>query len=371
MQSENLETVNTPRSKLVLTFPALFALALILDAGARAQDFKETLLSTDNAYNPIPSPDGKYIAYVRTGWGTHLTIGWTSSFGRSNLVSEVIAIDQNSVRTTSMPLADMFLEGRTPDSRQLVCFRDWGYALVSIDGKRVMEGRIPNDPDKPPATERVSYSPSLREVLWNRLIDSSLGTIETPSRTVVREEVFRGQRVVPSPDGRYLAALGESLRIYDLRLGSWTDLGKFTIHPDANWSYIQPHWSPWFSDGSRLVFLRNSMLVIASPGGTIKTEIKIQGLAGLPVPSPDGQSIAYVTFDPQPMKGRPDLLFWGGTTIFVIPSSGGATARQVTKKNQDEVFDLKWLGNDILAFDRIADEDFYKHSRVWKAAVPR
>jgi hypothetical protein len=84
-----------------------------------------------------------------------------------------------------------------------------------------MEGRIPNDPNKHPATEWVAYSPFLATILWSRLIDNSHGAIETPDRTVVREEVFRRERVVPSPDGRYLAVFGEfpqaDLRVYDLR----------------------------------------------------------------------------------------------------------------------------------------------------------
>jgi hypothetical protein len=43
----------------------------------------------------------------------------------------------------------------------------------------------------------------------------------------------------------------------------------------------------------------------------------------------------------------------------------------VTLKNPDEVYDLKWLSNDTLVFDRVADEVFYRHARIWKAAVPR
>ena len=181
--------------------------------------------------------------------------------------------------------------------------------------------------------------------------------------------------MIPSPEGRYLAVVGEfpqtDLRVYDLGLESWTDLGTISVHPDKDWSYIQPNWSPWFADGSRLVFLRDSTLVIASPDGTTTMEIKIDGPAGLPVPSPDGRSIAYVTFDPQPKQNRPDLQFWGGTTIWVVPASSGSAARPVTQKNQDEVFDLKWLDNNTLVFDRVADEVFYKHARVWKAAIPR
>lgn len=49
------------------------------------QSSKAQLLSkTENAYNPVPSPDGTKIAYVRTGWGRNYPI---VSMGRSNLIS--------------------------------------------------------------------------------------------------------------------------------------------------------------------------------------------------------------------------------------------------------------------------------------------
>ena len=187
--------MNTLRSSPARIFLALVASVLTPDSRAEAQDLNETLLSTDNAYNPIPSPDGRYIAYVRTGWGRP---GGSGGFGRSNLVSEVVVIDENRVptaaiplermflggenrvRPTAIPLADMFLGGWTPDGNHLVCFRDWEYALVSKDGKRVVEGRIPNDPNKHRATEWVAYSPSLAAIIWSRLIDDSHGAIETP-----------------------------------------------------------------------------------------------------------------------------------------------------------------------------------------------
>jgi hypothetical protein len=44
--------------------------------------------------------------------------------------------------------------------------------------------------------------------------------------------------------------------------------------------------------------------------------------------------------------------------------------RSVTAKNPDEVYDLKWLNNGELVFDRVADEDLFQHARLWKAAVP-
>jgi len=345
--------------------------SITFDPTTEPQDLNESLLSTDNAYNPIPSPDGRYVAYVRTGWGRP---GGSGGFGRSNLISEVIVVDQNGKLTSVKPLEDMFLEGWIPDSSRLVCFRDWKYAMVSTDGKLVEEGRMPYDADKqPPPPEWVAYSPQLADIVWSRLIDNSQGAIETPTRTVVRVKVFPGERVVPSPDGRYLAVFGAfpqpDLRVYDLVLESWTDLGEISVHPDHGWWYIQPSWNPWFADGSRLVFLRHSTLVIATPDATVRTEIKIDSPAGLPVSSPDGQSIAYVTFEPRPMRMRPDLQFWGGTTIWVVPAFAGEVARPVTAKNQDEILDLKWLNNDALVFDRIADEPFYAHARIWKVAV--
>src|SRR5207253_3940319 len=114
---------------------------------------------------------------------------------------------------------------------------------------------------------------------------------------------------------------------------------KMSIHPDKDWWYIRPNWSPWFADSSRLVFLRDSTLVITSPDGTQNTETKVDGYTGLPVASPDGQSIAYVTFEPRPMKERPDLQFWGGTRGWVASLIGKPEPRAVTQKRLDETYD--------------------------------
>ena len=45
-----------------------------------------TLLFDVNAYNPVPSPDGKLIAYDVTG---RKLDGGSGGFGRSNLLSQV------------------------------------------------------------------------------------------------------------------------------------------------------------------------------------------------------------------------------------------------------------------------------------------
>ena len=349
-----------------------FATGLVLACATMAQTSPESLLSTDNAYNPIPSPDGKYIAYVRTGWGEKVFF----SFGRSSLVSDVNVVNIEGFPNARTLAKDYFLSGWTSDSTSVVCYRDWKYIVVSAEGKQTLNGKIPNDPEHmESAAEWVAYAPSLESIVWSRWLDKSHRAIETPGRIVVKEKTLGKERVVPSPDGRYFAVFHErpqtDLRIYDLVLKSWTDLGTITIHPDTDWSYIQPSWSPWSADGSRLLFLSGSTLVITSPDGERNEEIEVREHAGLPVASPDGQKVAYVTFEPRPMKTRPDLQFWGGTTIMVTSAIAGSTPRPVTMKNPDEVYDLKWLGNDTLVFDRVADEGFYKQARIWKVPVPR
>jgi hypothetical protein len=364
-------TVNYLCSNRVRTIVLTFAASLLFALGAKAQNPSEVLLTTDNAYNPIPSPDGKYIAYVRTGWGEKSWIG----FGRGSLVSDVKVVNTDGAPASKTLAQDYFLSGWTPDSTRLVCYRDWRYALVSTEGKQTLVGRIPNNPNRfDIAAEWVAFSSSLETIVWSRHVDKSHRAIETPNQTIVRDGMLWQERVVPSPDGRYLAVFRTEsqtdLRVYDLLLKSWTDLGRMSIHPDKDWWYIQPNWNPWFADGSRVVFLRDSTLVIATPDGTNKTEIKIDGQAGLPTPSPDGQSIAYVTFGPHTRQGRPDLQFWGGTTILVVSVFPESKPRTVTRKNPDEVYDLKWLNTGALVFDRVAEQPF-PLVHIWKVAVPR
>ena len=81
----------------------LILIVLLLVTRSQSQASSETLLIPDNAYNPIPSPDGKYIAYVRTGWGRHVGI---SGFGRSNLVSEVAVMDVGANLAAKNPVAE-------------------------------------------------------------------------------------------------------------------------------------------------------------------------------------------------------------------------------------------------------------------------
>jgi Tol biopolymer transport system component len=338
---------------------------------ARPQTQNETLLSPENAYNPIPSPDGKYIAYVRTGWGNSAGSG---GFGRSNLVSQVAVIDGSGNFAVTKPLADAFLSGWTSDGAQMVCYRDGQYSLVSMDGNRSSKGRLPAATNVI-GTERVSYLPRAGTVIWSR--QSGFHTVlETPSGVLAQRDGWKGAMIAPSPDGKYLAIAGgwsqSHLWVYDIEQSNWADLGEASIHPDRDWDYIKPSWNPWFANSSRLAYFTrdNSVLSISAPNGKQRTDFQIDGRAGLAEPSPDGRSLAYVTFEPGPRKERSDLQFWGGTRIWVISLIRKAEPRPVTLKSPDEIYDLRWLGDHTLVFDRVADVPFYKQSRLWKVDVP-
>jgi hypothetical protein len=356
-------------SRLGRSFFTLAFLCLLTASEVRGQGAGELLLSGDNAYNPIPSPDGKMIAYVRTGWGRP---GGSGGFGRSDLVSEVAVITGDGKPITPTSLTDTFLEGWTPNGSALVCYRYWKYSLVTLDGKQSSQGEFRNREDFIP-TERVSYLPLLGEIAWSRVVASSNTVIETQNRIIASHDGWLGGTLLPSPDGRYIALLGDSLQkhlwVYDLQILRWSDLGPVTVHPDKDWDWMNATWNPWFSDSSHLAYISGSTLVISEPDGNAKRTIPVDGHVGLATPSPDGKYVAYLSFDPAPRKESPGLQFWGGTVIWILPLARGGKASAVTEKNSATTYDLRWLDNHTLVFDRIVDEVFPAHARIWKVAV--
>ena len=357
----------------MLRSPTLLILcATWLMTPAQSPATRETLLSPDNAYNPIPSPDGRYIAYVRTGWGR---AGGSGGFGRSNLVSEVAVMDAGGRLVGKNPVADAFLSGWTPDSTDLVCYRDGEYSLVSVNGKHAIKRRLPGAPNVL-GTERVFYLARKGNVIWSQQ-DGFHTVLATANGVLTDHDGWQGALIAPSSDGRYVAIAGgwsqSHLWVYDIDLKKWADLGEADIHPDRDWDYIKPSWDPWFADSSRLAYFthNHSVLSISTPEGKQRTDIQIGGTAGLAAPSPDGKLIAYVTFEPRPQKMRPDLQFWGGTRIWVVPVSGHAEPRTMTEKSSDETYDLRWVDDHTLVFDRVGDVLFYKQARILKAEVTR
>ena len=361
---------------MLTNWRGLILLAAIILASlppVAAQQSKEILLSqTENAYNPVPNADGTVVAYVRTGWNRP---GGSGGFGRSNLRSEVMLMNTNGLLLIKEPIADAFLTGWTSDGKSLICYRDWFYSLVSSDGTVKKQIDAPEGfPPKTDRPERVSYLSDMDSFLWVKSGQKE-SSIEAGGQTIARADFKLGDIIVPSPNERYIAVtagFGHDLWVYDRRNKAWTNLGESIISPSDDWGYISPSWNPWFADSSRLTFVSRTGVIVSSPDGKTRQLLARPSLkVGLATPSPDGQLVAYMTFEPQPMKIRPDLKFWGGTTVWLVPTSGPNPARRITEKNKDTTYCLRWLNDRQLVLDRVADEDFYSKARLWRIDVLR
>ena len=330
-----------------------------------------------NVHNPTPSPDGTKIACVRTGWGR----GGPSPFGRGNLRSEVIVLDATGRPVTQKPLADAFLAGWTSEGKQLICYRDRRCFLVSIDGQVSQDAVTTNNTVGKliySGTERVTFLPKKNSMVWFEHTQGG-STTRGPDRDLVQNpELFLGDMIVPSPDERYLAAIGSrdayssnpDLWVYDWKNPSWADLGPVSIHPSSDWDYIKPAWNPWFKDSSRLAFVSEGKIIVATPDGKNKVVIATpQGRAGLAAPSPNGAFVSYVTFEPRAKKVRTDLTFWGNTTVFVARTAPPWRSVAITEKNPDTIYSLNWLNQGALVFDRLADEALSMQARVSKMTL--
>jgi hypothetical protein len=352
---------------------AIFALIVLplLPLFSPAQSFDEKLLSdVENAYNPIPSPDGKLIAYVRTGWAR---AGGSGGFGRSNLRSEIGVMTTLGKVLSPTPLGNAFLFGWTRDGKDLICYRDLHFLLLEPYGGVSREADETGGDSGFSRSERAAYLSTEHTFVWVEHQRSPRTLLLTQSGPIAENSVMTGTIVVPSPDGRFIAVAGNGLDlwIYNTAKRTWANLGKADIHPNTDWDYIKPSWNPWFADSSRLSFFSGPSLVIGSPDGGHRTVLNVNNPAGLALPSPNGKRVAYVTFRPRPMKGRPDLKFWGGTVIWTVRSDGKGKPLQITLRNEDTTYDLNWAGNHSLVFDRISDTVFYSHARLWMARVPQ
>jgi hypothetical protein len=356
---------------------AIACLLVCMSVGLCSAQQQETLFLNEAAYDPIPSPDGKLVAFVLTG---RKHFGGSGGFGRSNLRSQVGFADSDG-STSKDANVEGFLGEWLSDSSFVVSYRDWRFGLAGPGGSRE-GGSLPvhTDPYSGDAAERVAYLSSLKTFTWiersgkNTVLQTAHGPIARFNGLLPLSAL-----IVPSPDGRYLAVGGptpyqwqdHSLWICDMKQKTWTNLGSFAIHPDPDWDYSSPSWNPWFSNGNRLTLFSGNGLYVVCADGTKKRRLLTADHAGLAVPSKDGRSIAYVTFTPRPWKTRPDLQFWGGSTIWIVASSGGEP-RQITSSSAEETYDLRWLRDASLIFDRVGQDDVYLFNvgaRIWTVPV--
>jgi hypothetical protein len=227
-------------------------------------------------------------------------------------------------------------------------------------------------------SERVAYLSKRDEFVWLHRISGVESELYTPHGPLEGSSLNTsgGDILVASADERYIASYNDwaGLQVYDSVNKSWTNFGKITVHPASDWDWMKPSWNPWFTTpgDDRVTFIQDGKVIVASADGKKKVVV-LSNLknAGLAVPSPDGTQVAFTTFDPVPRKFRPDLQFYGGTILRVVPTQPNATAKPVTQKNPETTFTLHWLSNSKLLFDRAPDEIAFKAPhRLWTADVP-
>lgn len=339
--------------------------AALLLTNATAQ----TQLSSEDAYNPIPSPDGSRIVAVRTGWNRP---GGSGGLGRSNLRSDLIILDRTGRTLSVAPLADSFVADWAPGG--IVSFRDWSYALLAEDGSIREQGRVclpeavkPNSG----CVERVAYLSKIGSFVWvHQKFGDSVLTTPRGELSPHHHNKFLGEWLVPSPDERYIAVgpgrLGITLNVYDSREKTWNELGTAIIHPDHGWNWFEPNWSPWFADSSQLAFFTAEGLVVSSPDGKQKRIVlRTEEPAGLAAPSPDGQRIAYATYATRSRtSGAGNMPVWNCTGIWLVGLEKTAQPRRLVGETSSLTYDLRWLDNEHLVFDRI-EEGIPPRARIW------
>ena len=144
------------REKVEPAAPEVRSLAQAVNDALETKDraaASESVFPSKNGTTPIVSPDGKWVAYVETGWGRP---GGTGGFGRSNLISitNVVGADGQDDRIVS----DMFLVSWLSDSQRIGTARDGFAAITDLSGNVVTEfGDLGRQVGKPRGTDFMAH----------------------------------------------------------------------------------------------------------------------------------------------------------------------------------------------------------------------
>jgi hypothetical protein len=122
-------------------------------------------------------------------------------------------------------------------------------------------------------------------------------------------------------------------------------------------------------DSLHLAYVSGSALVISEPDGNAKRTIPIDGQAGLATPSPDGKSVTYLTFRSSPEEQASRFAILGRKHHLDSAAGSAGKTTAVTERNPATTYDLRWIDNHALVFDRFGDEVLPKSPRMWKVSV--
>jgi HEAT repeat protein len=373
---------------------------------------REAEFPSQNGTQPMVSPDGRWIAYVETGWGRP---GGTGGTGRSNLLSLVHAVRAEG--TNDRILSDMFLVGWLADSARIASSRDAFAAVVDLNGSISAEfGEVMKKPytGTGPFGGQAWPSGELR----------SQGGVDMPHSKRIGGDIppfFGGEEVVAffsrdegedaafSPDGRWLGPLvdkdtasfidSEGHKI-DMKLpqltgiwghrATWSPDGRYIlingVHKSnsgpnqsmvepvkaliiefalrsvrviedvdevpwvGDWDYRKGRWNPWARDSAHTAFVRRGQVWVSDASGANQRQVTFDSSNKVfPTFSPDGNRLAYITLQNDERKHYRRS---GPTDLWVVDVATTIAAR-LTAPAPGRIDSLDWLDNFTLVFDRV------------------
>jgi len=279
--------------------------------------------SATNEFEPIVSPDRKWIAFLsRSGSKENVTNVTLEVIGRNGVSRQ---------RITDVPGAHSSHRW-SPDSRRIA------YALNSQGNKSVHVGNI--EGAKPilltalEAQEVGGWSPSGKEVVF-AVKDSEEQGIWSRNPDGVNEfqlstDVDSSPRW--SPDGDRIAFISLRDGNHEIYVMNWDGSGATRLTNNET----KDHTISWSPDSKSLVFVSEQdgnpeIYTVEVYSGEITRLTFNEIRDGQPVWSPSGTRIAFVSHVPDKMKSQQD----GDAEIFVMDVDGGNQIRLTNNEFED------------------------------------
>jgi hypothetical protein len=357
---------------------------------------------------PVVSPDGKWVAYVETGWGRP---GGSGGMGGSNLISIVHIVGSNGA--SDRVVSDLFLAGWLSDSQRVGTVRD-GYAtIVDLNGKSVAEfGAVM---EKPAETYQGFFGGggvwpqgSIRSQMGNRMPHTRrLEGLDFQAKGFDFTDVDWGDQASFSPDGKWFGPRrikgkwqfidGDNKKIewdapkdwsLSTRRAIWSPDGAYVaVFPlqadesEARAIYIMSpaqrrvtavidadqvarlsadfrkiRWNPWSKDGRRIAFTRGGQIWASDPDGTNARQMTFDASEKFfPSFSLDGSKIAYVAFRLDDRLGNGYRRI-AHTVIWVVDCATGLAASVTALGNGGNIEGVDWLDDHTLIYDRLISD---------------
>jgi hypothetical protein len=359
----------------------------------------EKAFPSRNGTVPMVSPDGKWVAYVQTGWGRP---GGSGGMGRSNLLSLVHVVRSNG--QGDRIVSDMFLVGWMSDGRRVGSARDGFAAITDLDGQIVAEfGEVLNAPillGRADADWRQEFADPMfaTRMPHRRGLGSAAGEdaafspdgkwlgpggpgratflgVDGQSLTVPDVPEWHGQATW-SPDGRHVLVWSfRAARVLDPQAGKAIEIPDVDPLPaPGSWEYRKCRWNQWARDGSRLAFVRRGEVWTCRPDGQHATRLTFSmprewhmsvhsalddrmsaWVKAFPTFSRGRRYVAYLRYQADRREHYSRL---GPTDLWVIDLETGLETR-VTRPAEGRIYCLDWLDDLTLIFDRVGEKMFY------------